>query len=113
MMAGPAGTVLALVASLLVHGRASRRPGMASGMSGSDPVARTTAWRAVKVVVAPWAECRPLIGAAQHRDLVTQHKDLDVLGGVGAGEERQPAEHANERLANESKGHTGDHAGPA
>jgi hypothetical protein len=26
------------------------------------------------------------VGAAQHGDLVTQHQDLDVLGGVGAGE---------------------------
>jgi hypothetical protein len=29
---------------------------------------------------------------------VTQHKDLDVLGGVGAGEQRQPPEHANQHL---------------
>jgi hypothetical protein len=27
---------------------------------------------------------------------VTQHQDLDVLGGVGAGEQRQPAQHAGE-----------------
>jgi hypothetical protein len=29
------------------------------------------------------------------RDLVTQHEDLDVLCRVGAGEERQPAQHAS------------------
>ena len=35
-------------------------------------------------------------GAAQHGDLVRQHEDLGVLGGVGAGEQRQPAQYANQ-----------------
>ena len=33
-------------------------------------------------------------------------KDLGVLGGVGAGEQRQPAQHANEHQVDESKGHS-------
>jgi hypothetical protein len=44
--------------------------------------------------------------AAQHGDLVTQHQDLDVLGGVGAGEQRQPAQHANEKQIGKSEGHS-------
>jgi len=55
----------------------------------------------------------PGVGAAQHGDLVPQHDDLDVLGGVGAGEQRQPAQHANEKQVGKSEGHSGDHAGLA
>ena len=40
------GTAFAVVASLFVHGFASRRPGM-SGMRAVDPVATTTARRAL------------------------------------------------------------------
>jgi hypothetical protein len=43
--------------------------------------------------------------SAQHGDFVTQDQDLDVLGGVGAGEQRQPAQHAGEHQVRESKGH--------
>jgi hypothetical protein len=32
-------------------------------------------------------------------------QNLDVLGGVGAGEQREPAQHANERQVGEPKGH--------
>jgi hypothetical protein len=45
--------------------------------------------------------------SAQHGDLVTQDKDLAVLGGVGAGEKRQPAQHAGEQQVRESEGHGG------
>ena len=45
------------------------------------------------------------VGAAQDGDLVTQRQNLDVLGGVGAGEQRQPAQYANEHQVGESKGH--------
>src|SRR5947199_5327052 len=38
----------------------------------------------------------PGVRAAQYRHLVTQHEDLDVLRRVGAGEERQPAQHASD-----------------
>ena len=48
-----------------------------------------------------WSE----VGAAEHGDLVTQHKDFDVLGGVGAGEQRQPAQHASEDQVGESERH--------
>jgi hypothetical protein len=40
-------------------------------------------------------------------DLVGQHQDLGVLGGVRAGEQRQPAQHANEHQVDESEGHSG------
>jgi hypothetical protein len=36
---------------------------------------------------------------------VAQDQDLGVLGGVGAGEQRQPAQHANEHQVDESEGH--------
>jgi hypothetical protein len=51
-------------------------------------------------------QCWPGV-AAQHGDLVTQHQDLDVLGGVGAGEQRQPAQHAKEHQVDESEGRSG------
>jgi hypothetical protein len=38
---------------------------------------------------------------AQHSDRVTQHQDLDVLGRVGSGEQRQPAQHADEEQVRE------------
>jgi hypothetical protein len=44
--------------------------------------------------------------SAQHGDLVTKHKDLDVLGCVGPGEQRQPAQHAGEHEVRESKSHS-------
>ncbi len=46
------GTSFTLVACLLVHGALSCRPGV-SGMIASDPVATTTAARAVSNVVVP------------------------------------------------------------
>jgi hypothetical protein len=45
--------------------------------------------------------------SAQHGDFVTQDQDLDVLGCVGAGELRQPGQHAGEHQVRESKGHGG------
>jgi hypothetical protein len=50
-------------------------------------------------------ECGSGIGAAQHGELVSQRQDLGVLGGVGAGEQRQPAQDANEHQVHESEGH--------
>jgi hypothetical protein len=49
---------------------------------------------------------RALIGSAQHRDLVSQYEDLGVLGRVGSGEQRKPAQHASEREVGESEGHS-------
>jgi hypothetical protein len=43
--------------------------------------------------------------AAQDRDLVPQHQDLNILGGVAAGEQRQPAEQPD----HEQIGEAGDH----
>jgi hypothetical protein len=43
--------------------------------------------------------------SAEHGDLVTEHQDLDVLGCVGSGEQRQPAQDAGEREICESKSH--------
>ena len=64
------------------------------------------AQRAEHGAVEP-GQCWPGVGAAQHGDLVTQRQDLGVLGGVGAGEQRQPAQHANEHQVDESEGHSG------
>jgi len=49
----------------------------------------------------------PVVRAAQHGDLMTQHQDLDVLCRVGAGEQRQPAQHASKHQVDESEGHSG------
>jgi hypothetical protein len=51
-------------------------------------------------------QSRPGVRAAQYRDLVPKCQDLGVLGGVGAGEQRQPAQHANEQQVDESEGHS-------
>jgi hypothetical protein len=45
--------------------------------------------------------------SAQHGDFVTQDQDLDVLGCVGAAEQRQPGQHAGEDQVRESEGHGG------
>lgn len=42
-------------------------------------------------------QLRPTSLAAQHRYLVPQHQDLDVLGRIFAAEQRKPTEHANPR----------------
>jgi hypothetical protein len=34
--------------------------------------------------------------SAQHRDLMTEDEDFDVFRGIGAREQRQPAQHASE-----------------
>ena len=43
----------------------------------------------------------------QARNFVTQHEDLDVFRCIGAGEQRQPAQHASEHQVDESEGHSG------
>jgi hypothetical protein len=45
--------------------------------------------------------------SAQHGDHMTPHQDLDVFGRAGAGEQREPAQHAGERQVGESEGHGG------
>ena len=37
----------------------------------------------------------------RHGNLVAEHQDLDVLGYIGAGEQCQPAEHADEHQGDE------------
>ena len=37
------------------------------------------------------------VAAAQYGDLVSEHQDLDILGCVGAGEQREPTQHVGER----------------
>src|SRR5690349_15551047 len=37
---------------------------------------------------------------------MAEHQDLDVLGCVGAGEQRQPAQHAGEHQVCESRSHS-------
>jgi hypothetical protein len=60
------------------------------------------------------AEVRPVdpgqrwvrVGSAQYGELVSEHQDLDVLGSVRAGEERQPAQRADEHQVGESESHS-------
>jgi hypothetical protein len=47
------------------------------------------------------------VRAAQDGDFMTQHQDLDVLCRIGAGEQRQPAQHASKHQVDESEGHSG------
>jgi hypothetical protein len=43
--------------------------------------------------------------SAQDGDFVMEQQDLDVLCGVGAGEQRQPAQHAGEHQVRELADH--------
>jgi hypothetical protein len=45
--------------------------------------------------------------SAQHRGLVTEHQDLDVLGGLGLSEQYYPAQHVGEQQVGESEGYSG------
>jgi Endoribonuclease L-PSP len=49
---------------------------------------------------------RAWIASTQHRDVVPEHQDLDVLGCVGPVDHRQPAQHAGEHEVRESKDHS-------
>ena len=63
-----------------------------------------SAQRAEHGAVEP-GQCGPGVGAAQHGGFVAQRQDLGVFGGVGAGKQRQPAQHANEHQVDESEVH--------
>jgi hypothetical protein len=54
---------------------------------------------------------RQVIGSARGFGHPQQREDLGVLDGVGADEQRQPVQHANERQVGESKATVRDHAG--
>jgi Enoyl-CoA hydratase/isomerase len=43
--------------------------------------------------------------SAQHGDLVTEHQDLNDLGCIGPGDQRQPAQNADEHQVDESEDH--------
>ena len=45
------------------------------------------------------------IVSSKYGELVTEDLDLDVLGCVGPGEQRRPAQHAGEHQIRESEGH--------
>jgi hypothetical protein len=47
------------------------------------------------------------VRGAQHRDLVAQYEDFDVVRRVGAGEQCQPAQHVSKHQVGESEGHAG------
>jgi hypothetical protein len=52
----------------------------------------------------------PIVGgldicAAQHGDLMSQHQQLDVLGGPRAAEQDKPAGEPNEDEIHQPKGH--------
>jgi hypothetical protein len=72
----------------------SRRSGAGSSLLNALSKARSTHVNAGRGV-----------RAAQHRDLVAQDKDLDILRGVGSGEQRQPAQDLGQHQVRESKGH--------
>src|SRR4051812_13827010 len=50
------------------------------------------------------AQPRVRVVSAPHRDLITDHQDLPVLGCIGAGEQYQPAQHTGEDQVCESEG---------
>jgi hypothetical protein len=41
----------------------------------------------------------------QHGELMAQDEDLDLVGGVGAGAQRHPAQQLHERLVDQLHGH--------
>jgi hypothetical protein len=72
--------------------------------SGTPQGGQQPAQRAEQRAVGP-RQRRAWVVSAQHGDLVTEHQDLDILGCVGSGEQRQPAQHAGEHQIGESKSH--------
>jgi len=81
----------------LLPGRHQPRPAQRGG--------HQSAQRADHGAVEP-GQSWPGVRATQYRDLVAKRQNLGVLGGVGAGEQRQPAQHANEHQVDESEGHS-------
>jgi hypothetical protein len=69
------------------------------GRAGQQP-----AQRAEQRAAGP-RQRRACVVSAQHGFIVTEHQDLDILGCVGSGEQRQPAQHAGEHQIDESKSH--------
>jgi hypothetical protein len=45
--------------------------------------------------------------AAKDGEFVAQGEDLDVLGGVGSGQEREPAEHTEQHQVDQRERHDG------
>jgi len=104
-----------VVGLVVVGGRASggRRGGRASAAAswGDEPQSaqmrgQQPAQRAEDGAVDP-GHGRAWVLSTQHGDLVAEHKDFDVLGCVGAGEQCQPAQQAGEQQVGESEGHSG------
>ncbi len=52
------------------------------------------------------------VGASEHRDLVPQHEELDVLDGGRAAHQQGQAEDLLEGQVEQSQQHDGDHAKP-
>jgi hypothetical protein len=50
-------------------------------------------------------EGRPQILAAKDGEFVAQDEDLGVLGGARSGEEREPAEHSEQRQLGQTERH--------
>lgn len=88
----------------------SRRPGSRrQGARGHDPVqpqapGRMPGQGGERRTISP---VRPRARGlpTQHRDLVPQHEDLRVLGGVTARQQHQPAEHPDHEQADEANEH--------
>jgi hypothetical protein len=54
-----------------------------------------------------WFQLGPRCLAAQHSELVAQDKDLQILGGVAAGNHRERLDGAAQRQVGESRQHAG------
>lgn len=63
--------------------------------------------RAKAAITARSAQSGPGAGnlAAQDGDLIPEHQDLGVLGGVASGEEREPAEQLDHEQVDEADEH--------
>ena len=85
---------------LLVGGRSWPSRHLSPGCSTVWTIAQCAEHGAVEP-----GHLRAGVGAAQHGDFVPQREDLGVFGGVGAGEQRQPGQHANEHQVGKSEGH--------
>jgi hypothetical protein len=72
-----------------------RRSGVGSSLLSVLRIARSSQVRVGRGLVR-----RSTVG-----DLVSQDQDLGVFSGVGAGEQRQPGQHAYEHQVGESEGH--------
>jgi hypothetical protein len=80
-------------------------PGHDGGRAGASPVAGEKPGQGSEGGVIGPVQPRAGIGPAQDRVLVTQNEDLDVLGRIAAGEQRQLLGGAAEREVEQAQRH--------